>query len=88
MTDEVKILREGLERISIDNLHGYGAIARETLAKADAAGNGWIPVSTPAEDGFYIVLLDGGDIIDWAFDVYGGWPDYVTHYMPRPKAPK
>lgn len=53
MTDEVKILRAGYDRIIKDSPYSDAwMIARETIAKADVAGEVWTQVGWYGPDGY------------------------------------
>ncbi len=99
MTDEIKILRDGLDRISAKGTIGHAHIARETLAKADAAGDGWTVMSEesmPDWSQWIIAEWNNGStpkysIIEWDHEEWKYWKmNSLTRWKPFvfPEAPK
>lgn len=73
MTPAEKILREGLSGLQNGNLtkQQIFRLARETMAKADDAGDGWIAVTerAPEEIGSYLIYGKNAEVgyIGWGF---------------------
>jgi len=96
MSDEC---REAFEKIALGSF-GQGIyerkLARETLAKADAAGGGWISVKEglPKTTAFFWVWNDyfnRASEVEF-FTSHQAWicpmKNWVTHWQPLPEAPK